>query len=114
MVKRRQLRLAQALHDSKHRCIDETDAQVGVGREQLSNPCVVGHLELDDLEGTPTAIFKKRHEGVDLRCSIQQMLNLDQRRCRHDPLLTGTLEQLGTRDVVVIARLDSGESNAGI
>lgn len=41
VVERRQLRLAQALHDREHCGIDEADAQVGVGVEQLRDALVI-------------------------------------------------------------------------
>ena len=114
MVERRQLGLPQALHHSEDGGVDETDAQIGVCGEQLSDPCVVVRLELLDLERAPATVVEKPHEGIYLGCSIQQILDLDERRRRHNSILADALEQSRTRDVVVIAGLDCSENDAGI
>jgi len=114
MVERGQLWLPQALDHRENGGVDEADAQVGVGAQQLSDPGIIGHLELLNQERAATAIVEKPHEGIDLRRAIQQVLDLDQRRRGHDPILTDLLEQPRARDVVVIARLDRGEKDACI
>ncbi len=48
MVKSRQLRFFETLDNGKHCGIDETKREIAVTVEQLADPAIVGHLDVEN------------------------------------------------------------------
>jgi hypothetical protein len=112
VIERRELGLAQPLYDSQHGGVDEADAQVGVGFEQLADTRVVDRLESLHQERFPATVLEKPHERVHLIGASQQILELYQHRRGHDPVTTALLQQGCAGLVILVARLDRGEEGA--
>lgn len=114
MVERRELGLAQTLHDREHSRVDKADAQVGVGGEDLSHPPVVGWGEILNLVCAPVYFIEHRCDGVAAQLARGQMVELDDDWRGNDPRSPRVAEQSRAGRVLLILRVDRGEQRACI
>ena len=93
MVERRDLRLAESLHQGENRTVDEADLQIAVGAQQLVDPLVVlGDQILDD-QRAASNLVEHRAEGTLAGVGAEQVVDLDQNRGGDDAPLARRLGQ---------------------
>src|SRR5215469_18184108 len=112
MVERRELRLAESLHNCENRAVDETHLQIAVGAQQLVHPLVVwGDRILDD-QRAASNLVEHRAEGALAGVGAEQVVDLDQDRGGNDaPLAPRLGEQLRTALVRLVVAVEGADQD---
>ncbi len=113
MVERRQLWLTQALNQGENGGIDEANAQVGVGCEQIAHPAIVLVQQILYDERSRIDLIEDQREPIAGKPPAKPV-HLRQHWRGYDSRLTCFREQTYTHTVIVVARIQGGVENAGV
>jgi hypothetical protein len=114
VVERRQLGLAQALHERQDGRIHEADAQIDVGAHQLPDSDIVSLAERDHIKLATANRLEQSRESVGSDLPAQEMIQLDQHRRYDNTPLAWQPKEPGTVFVILVGRVKRCDDWTGI